>query len=172
LEENMKVNRLAGLVLGAAIPFLCQCSNCPDPNSYEAQVQNAVGDAIHFVAGSFLGPFAGSRPPRAGGPDDPACNAAIDDSPGVLPSGLVTHPPSDVCTASHDVDDPCAACVLTNCCTEVVTCLGHQTCACNLAQHTPGANWPEDATCESADEVADKALACLSAHCAAECPMK
>jgi hypothetical protein len=155
-----------------ALPLiLCQCQS-----EGWCTFVSTLSKAGYAVSKNWLGLLAGPQPDWGqlytdcrNGTDD----SAIPDNPATYGAAAVSsRPPPDACSASHETDDPCVACVLANCCHELVACVGEYTCTCQIGRRTPGIDWPEDATCDSADEVTDKALACLSAHCAAECPMK
>jgi hypothetical protein len=162
----MMKSRLA--LLGLAVLALCNCSNCPDPNSIQAKAENVLADAAYAWANGKLGPLAGPPPARAGGPGDCRCSGGCDDTAPAEDPAALWSPPHGACTATAS-DGACAACVTAHCCAETLACVAETTCTCLMVKQTPGISWPADAPCGAEDAASSAEIACLSTHCAQEC---
>jgi hypothetical protein len=149
----------------ALLALLCNCSNCPAPDSLQARVENALAAAGHGWADSKLGATAaGPPPPAAGGPEDCRCNPALC-APDEEPATLMSHPPAGAGATPYAGDDPCVACVRANCCAETVACASEYACTCLMAKDDPGITWPASAPpCGAKDATFTSLTACLSAH--------
>lgn len=157
------------ILVVVAVPSLCHCAACPVQGSSQAQAEDAANAAVYAAVSSKLGPLAGKPPAAAGSPDDPRCNGGGFAGPDEEPAAL-SAPPAGACTGSITGYGACVACVTEWCCTESVACFSEGTCTCLMGRATPGLSWPESMKCGAEGAVYAAAAACLSAHCATECP--
>jgi hypothetical protein len=77
--------------------------------------------------------------------------------------------PGEVC-AADPTEDSCVACAKGSCCAASLTCFGEHICTCLVACGTAGCSSDEAASCGAKDAAYAAELACISDHCAAECP--
>lgn len=163
-----------GFVIVALItPFLYHCDPCPTPGSRGAQAKDAANQAGYAVAKGMLGPFAGPEPASAGGPEDGDCRQLDVEGPDdAYAIAGISSAPTATCAGPVTGYGDCAACATTWCCAESVACFSEGKCTCLMAQRTPGVDWPAEVPCGEPDDFYQAEIACITDHCAKECPAK
>jgi len=126
---------------------------------------NLVNKAGYAVVQHYLGPFAGPAPRDA----SDCGSQPIATDPASEPTGL-TSLAAGACATSVSDQGSCVACMTAQCCTESVECFSEGTCTCLIGLKTPGITWPASVKCGAEDAAYAAESACLSAHCAEQCP--
>jgi hypothetical protein len=152
-------NRFTLAITAGVSLLLCQCGDpCspPAPGSWGAMANKVAGAVVDH----FLGAPVSSLPYS-----NPQC---VDMTPGLDEQALGSGSGS-ACGAASD-DDACVTCAKTSCCDVSLACWKEENCTCNVACKTAGCDSATSVKCGEPDAAFDAVRACVTDHCAQECP--